>query len=101
MAQNGKDTPSWISPVVHIGMALTIPSVFVAHFFASGTWEMILVGIAIFGIILSMAPFWARNNGRAMKDLWRQARRDAKVRDPWDDLHLSPRRDDDPGDNDR
>lgn len=48
--------PAWVSPVIHAGMVMTIGSVLVAQFISNETIVAVLVGIAIFGIILSMPP---------------------------------------------
>lgn len=68
------DRPAWMSPVIHTGMAMTIVSVIAAQFVESRAIELVLVGIAIFGIALSMAPFWPRN----LDEFWQSLRRLAK-----------------------
>lgn len=60
MSQGSDDRPAWVSPIIHTGMVMTIGGVIIAQFVQSGQAEAVLIGIAVFGIALSMAPFWGR-----------------------------------------
>jgi len=76
------DRPAWQTPVIYTGMIMTIVSVILAQFVKSAAVEMGLVGIALVGIVLSMAPFWPRS----FKELWQSLRRlarDANRDDPY------------------
>lgn len=68
------DRPAWMSPVIHTGMVITMVSVIAGQFVENRVIELVLVGIALCGIALSMAPFWPRN----FEDFWQSIRRLAK-----------------------
>ena len=90
MPKDSKTTGS-MSAMVHIGMIMTISSVLAAQFVKNTALEFALIAIALVGILLSLAPFWAGN----AKD-WRQALRrmirHANVDEHmWDTGHDAPK----------
>lgn len=62
MAMND-NRPAWLSPVIYTGMALTFVCIVALQFVQDETASLWLVGFAIFGIVLSMAPFWSQKTG--------------------------------------